>query len=144
MKGFSDSRIATFAFCTRNATRGALAAMAAAMLLLAQPVASQVQSSASPTVAASPNFGLVGLAFNQTLRITVVAPATQPGFPPSPCAAALCFSSFGVFGQRAEVRPVVTLLPNSVAPNACQVSAEVFDTFAGRTWIYAIPPGPAE
>jgi hypothetical protein len=44
-------------------------------------------------------------------------------------------SSFALFGQRAEVRPLVTLLPTPGA-NACQASAEVFDTFTA--------PGPAE
>ncbi len=51
-------------------------------------------------------------------------------------------SSFALFGQHAEVRPVVTLLPTATA-NACQASAEVFDTFTGRTWSY-VTPGPAE
>jgi hypothetical protein len=42
-------------------------------------------------------------------------------------------SSFALFGQRAEVCPAVTLVPTSTV-NAGQASAEVFDTFTGRTW----------
>jgi hypothetical protein len=246
MKPFSMQKLRTLELCTSKVRRIALAvAVTVALILPAGLRVARAQSGASPALAAPPNFSLVGLAFNQSLRINVVAPVAQPGFPPSPCSAVLSFldansnsvgpsksanlnpgqsasldpnvntllklfgqrvelrpiaityppspayppdpwvaslafagkngnavgpattvslnagqsasldlnssavitnlgtSSFALFGQHAEVRPVVTLLPTPTA-NACQASAEVFDTFTGRTWSYAIAPGPTE
>ena len=43
------------------------------------------------------------------------------------------------FGQRTELRPVVTMLPG--APSVCAATAEVYDQFSGRTWALW-PPSP--
>ncbi|HTA70095.1 MAG TPA: hypothetical protein VK776_17525, partial [Bryobacteraceae bacterium] len=48
-------------------------------------------------------------------------------------------SLVGQFGQRAELRPVVTILPG--AASACVATAEVYDPFTGRTWALW-PPNP--
>jgi len=175
MKGSSNPMMATLDFCIRKATHSALAVVAAVMLLPVQPVVGRAQSGALPTLAVPPNFGLVGLAFNQSLRINVVAPATQPGFPPSPCAAALSFldangnpvgqsrsvnldpgqsawldlnanTVLKQFGQRVELRPVAITYP----PDPCVVSAEVFDNFTAFSTLVipatpvVVPPGPNE
>jgi len=119
---------------------------------------------ALPAWAANPQFGMVGLAASQTLRLNVVA------FPPDPCNAQIGFLNsngavpqpqpgktvtlgpgeaafldlsavaLGVqFGQRAELQPVVTLLAAPNGFSACQASAEVFDSFSGRTWAILLP-----
>jgi hypothetical protein len=107
---------------------------------------------------------MVGIAFNETLRLNVVA------FPADPCRAQLSFvdrngipqrppyktislspgqadfldfnanTVLAQFGQRMEVRPVVTLLPGPVA-SVCQTTAEVFDNFTGFT-LLALQPSP--
>jgi len=152
------------------------------MVQQTSPVVALAQTSASPALAAPPNFSLVGLALNESLRINVVAPAAQPGFPPSPCSAALSFldangnsvganssvnlnpgqsASFDLnanallqrFGQRVEVRPIAVTYP----PNPCIVSSEVFDNFTAFTTLVVpgtpvlvapgpteVPPGPSE
>ncbi len=160
--------------CTKKLPYGVLA-VAATMSSVTQPVVAQAQSGASPTLAAPPNFSLVGLAFNQSLRINIVVPTAQPGFPPSSCAAALWFldangnpvgpsrsvnldpgqsASLDLnantvlkrFGQRVELRPVAITFP----PDPCVVSAEVFDNFTGFSTLVIpatsvlIPPGPNE
>jgi hypothetical protein len=152
----SSKLMAKLEFWSRKVARSVFAATAVVMLLPVQPTVGQASSGASPTSAVPPNFGLVGLAFNQSLRINVVAPATQPGSPPSPCVAALSFldangnpvglsrsvkpdpgqsasldlnsnSVLKQFGQRIELRPIAITYP----PNPCIVSAEVFDNFTG-------------
>jgi hypothetical protein len=42
------------------------------------------------------------------------------------------------FGQRAELRPVVTIVTTG-APTVCAATAEVYDQFSGRTWTWATP-----
>ena len=174
MKRYSKQELAIPDFCTRKVPWIALAA-AVAMMLPTGLGAAQAQSGASPTLAAPPKFSLVGLAFNQSLRINVVAPAAQPGFPPDPCSAELSFldangNSVGPtrsvnlnpgqsasldlsasallqrFGQRVDVRPIATTFP----PSPCIVSAEVFDNFTAFSTVVVpatpvlIPPGPNE
>jgi hypothetical protein len=115
-----------------------------------------------PAMAAgNPQFGMVGLAAGQVLRLNVVA------YPPVPCSATIGFrnsngqvpqptpdktlylnpgqadfidlpaSALGIqFGGRREFQPVVTLSPQpepdaNAAPNACAASVEVFDAFTG-------------
>jgi hypothetical protein len=176
MKRFSKQDLATFEFCLRKLPRIALAA-AVGIAMMLPPVlgVAHAQGGASPALAASPNFSLLGLALNQSLRINVVAPTAQPGFPPNPCSAALSFldtnrNSVGPnksvnlnpgqsasldlnanallqrFGQRAEVRPIAITYP----PSPCIVSAEVFDNFTAFS-ILVVPatavlvaPGPSE
>ena len=183
MKRISKHELATLEFCMRKLLLIALAAaVAVAMMLSARLGVAQAQSGASPTLAVPPNFSLVGLAFNQSLRINVVAPTAQPGFPPSPCSTALSFldangNSVGPsksvnlnpgqsasldlnanallqrFGQRAEVRPIAITFP----PDPCVVSAEVFDNFTAFSTLVVpatpvlvtpgsneIPPGPPQ
>jgi hypothetical protein len=176
MKRFSTQVLVRLGSACRNALRVPLAAVVtAAMVLPTSPLVAQVQSGASPTPAARPSFSLVGLAINQSLRINVVAPTLQPGFPPSPCSAALSFwdangnpvgptrsvslnagqsASLDLnanallerFGQRAEVRPIAITYP----PNPCIVSAEVFDNFTAFSilvvpaTVVLVAPGPSE
>lgn len=115
----------------------------------------------------NPRFGMVGIGLGQVLRLNVVA------FPPDPCIATIGFlnsngatpqplpgktvtlnpgqaafvdltaASLGIqFGQRAEFQPVV-MLAQTANGTACQASAEVFDTFTGRTSALLIPqPDP--
>jgi hypothetical protein len=45
------------------------------------------------------------------------------------------------FGERAELRPVVAIVPSAAAPSVCSATAEVYDQFSGRTWAWA-DPGP--
>jgi len=45
-------------------------------------------------------------------------------------------SLVGRFGQRAELRPVVTMVPGAAAPSSCAATAEVYDQFSGRTWAW--------
>lgn len=106
-----------------------------------------------------PVFGMLGLTLSRTLRLNVVA------YPPDPCIGQISFAdrngnpigapravqlSAGsatfldlpgsavvtAFGQRAAVRPVVTL-----ATGACIASAEVYDNLTGVTAVY-YPPNP--
>jgi hypothetical protein len=117
----------------------------------------------------NPEFGLAHLTIFQTARLNISA------FPPDPCNATISFvdgngslvgnSLKGVqlasgqaafldlrgltlvsgLGQRASVRPVVTLSPavpgTAVTPNVCSVSAEIYDNFDGATDVF-YPPGP--
>jgi hypothetical protein len=115
-----------------------------------------------------PVFGLQGVAWGQVLRLNVVAwpPGPIGGVV---CVARLSFvdklgnaagpapkmvnlssghadfldvagaSLVAHFGQRAELRPVVTMLPG--APSVCAATAEVYDQFSGRTWALW-PPSP--
>ncbi len=176
MKRFSIQVLLRLCSAGKNLLRAALAAVVTvAMVLQTSPVVIQAQGGTSPTLAVPPNFGLVGLAFNQSLRINVVGPATQPGFPPSPCAAALSFldangnpvgpsrsvnldpgqsaaldlnanTLLKQLGQRVELRPVAITYP----PNPCIVSAEVFDNFTAFSILVVpatpvvVPPGPTE
>jgi hypothetical protein len=115
-----------------------------------------------PNVA--PQFGMVGIALGQAVRLNIVA------FPPNPCSAAIGFldangqvpqpepvktvylnpgeaafvdlpaGALGLpFGQRAELQPVVTLQPGANGFSACQATAEVYDRFTGRTWTVLTP-----
>jgi hypothetical protein len=117
----------------------------------------------------NPQFGLAHLTVFQTARLNISA------FPPDPCIATISFvdgngsllgnslknvqlasgqaafldlrglTLLGGLGQRASVRPVVTL--NSAAPgtapsaNVCAVSAEIYDDFDGATDFF-YPPDP--
>jgi hypothetical protein len=130
--------------------------MAAAMLALgALPAWAQ---------SVNPQFGMVGLASGETLRLNVVA------YPPNPCVATIGFlNSNGVVpqpepwktvslnpneadfvdlhaaalgltaGERAELQPVVMLLPGPTSVSTCQANAEVFSTSTGRTRVYLNP-----
>jgi hypothetical protein len=113
--------------------------------------------------------GPVGLTFEQTARLNVVA-----AFPPNPCAGTIGFidSSGNPIGTRMPVnlmpnqatfvdlpgfqagtalnrsRPeVIGVTPGlvppgpSTMPNACLASLEVFDRFTGYTRVL-VPPGP--
>jgi len=131
-----------------------------------------VQPQPEPDVPQSnPDFGMVGIALGQILRLNVVA------FPPTPCSATLGFrgsngntpqpvpdktvtlnpgqadfldisaASLGVqFGHRVELRPVVTVLQTvsaaSSAPSVCSASVEVYDPITGRTWAFSPMPLP--
>jgi hypothetical protein len=134
-------------------------------LFLSQTGASQVAVSqpdtAIPNVA--PQFGMVGIASGDTLRLNVVA------YPPSPCNATIGFltstgepapipdktvslnpneadfvdlhaAAVGLnAGERAELHPVVMLLPGPSGVSTCQASAEVFTTSTGRTRVNLNP-----
>ena len=114
--------------------------------------------------AGSPQFGMVGLAAGQVLRLNVVA------FPPNPCSATIGFlnhngqvpqptpdktvflypgeaefidlpaAALGIqAGARREFQPMVTL---ESAPNgfsACQATAEVYDKASGMTVTLLLP-----
>ncbi len=124
------------------------------------------------SAAGNPQFGMVGLAAGQVLRLNVVA------YPPSPCVAAIGFrnaagqvpqptpdktvslnpgesafvdlpaAALGIqLGARREFQPVVTLYPQptpdtSAAPNACAASVEVFDSFTGLSLVAYPQPEP--
>ena len=104
----------------------------------------------------NPVFGMLGVTFFQTVRLNVVA------FPPDPCtgtiswvdrngtpigtslavqlaagtATHLDLPGGGALGQRADVRPVVT-----VTGGACIASAEVYNNETKETRVY-YPPDP--
>jgi hypothetical protein len=114
----------------------------------------------------TPIFGLQGVAWGQVLRLNVVAS------PPNPCIAQLSFvdrfgnpagpgpkpvnlspgqadhldvagsSLVAQFGQRAELLPVIAIVPGAAA-SACLATAEVYDSSSGRTWTW-VAPGPSE
>jgi len=114
----------------------------------------------------APIFGLQGVALGQLLRLNVVALPTNPcmaqlsfvdkqGNPAGPAPKTVNLSAgqadhldvsgaslVAQFGQRAEVRPAVAMLPGAAA-SGCAATAETYDPFAGRTWAW-IPPGPSE
>jgi hypothetical protein len=176
MKRFSKQELVTLESCLRKVPRIALAAAVAVALMLPPVVGvARAQGGVTPALATPPSFSLVGVAFNQSLRINVVAPVAQPGFPPSPCSAALSFldasgntvgpsksvtldagqsASLDLnanallqrFGQRADVRPIAITYP----PSPCIVSAEVFDNFTAFSTLVVpattvlVPPGPNE
>jgi len=109
-------------------------------------------------------FGMVGVAFGQTLRLGVAAPpglscsallgfVDQHGLPVGPPVKTVLLGSgqaafldlnanavLAAFGSRLEVRPVVNPL---VAPvlSFCQSTAEVFDSFL-RIGQVSLPSGP--
>jgi hypothetical protein len=124
---------------------------------------------ATVTVNPTPIFPLQGVAWGQVLRLNLVAFVPDP-VNPSPCIAQLSFVdklghpagpapkmvnlSLGQadfldvagarlvaqFGQRAELRPVVTIVTTgAAAPAVCAATAEVYDQFSGRTWAWANP-----
>jgi hypothetical protein len=104
-----------------------------------------------------PVFGMLGVTSAQTVRLNVVA------YPPTPCigtiswvdkngapigtslavqlasgdATHLDLPGGGALGQRAEVRPVVT-----VDGGACIASAEVYNNTTGKTRAVYFPPAP--
>jgi len=109
-----------------------------------------------------PIFGLEAVAWGQVLRLNVVVYPPDPicmarlsfvdksGNPAGPAPKTVNLSSghadfldvagaqlVSQFGQRAELRPVVTILPGAAAPSACVATAEVYDQFSGRTWAWA-------
>ena len=136
------------------------------------------QSSSNPNAV---NFGMIGLAGSQTLRLNINAWPPVPVYPPDPiwppnpvCIAQLGFAngSGGAVGPtktvnlgagqgdfldlngstlmanptpvyppqpiRAEVRPVVTLLPPpGGGTEACLANAEIVDSFSGFTLVLA-------
>ncbi len=124
-------------------------------------LANTAPQTAIPNVA--PQFGMVGIALGQTLRLNVVA------FPPNPCVATIGFlTSTGTPspvqpmvvnlgpnhaefvdlhalmlglqpGARAELQPIVSLLPAAGGVSTCQATVEVFDTASGRTRVNLNP-----
>ena len=124
------------------------------------------------SAAGNPQFGMVGLAAGQVLRLNVVA------YPPNPCSATIGFrnsngqfpqpipdktvslnpgesafidlpaAALGIqFGGRREFQPVVALIPvpqpdANAAPNACGASVEVFDSFTGLSLAAQPQPEP--
>ncbi len=124
---------------------------------------------APASAAGNPQFGMVGVAAGQVMRLNVVA------YPPSPCMATIGFrnsngqqpqpepdktvslspgqsdfidlpaSALGIpFGARREFQPVVVLQPqpDPGAPNACGASVEVFDAFTGLSLVATPQPEP--
>ena len=131
---------------------------------------------AKVTVNPAPIFPLQGVAWGQVLRLNLVAVNPIPITPSVSCSAQLSFVdklgnpagpapkvvnlSLGQadfldvagarlvtqFGQRAELRPVVTILTTgAAAPAVCAATAEVYDQFSGRTWAWVnpVPMAPA-
>src|ERR1035437_2906111 len=127
---------------------------------------------ATVTVNPIPIFPLQGVAWGQVLRLNLVAWPPTPITPSVSCSAQLSFVdklgkpagpapkvvnlSLGQadfldvagarlvtqFGQRAELRPVVTIVTTgAAAPAVCAATAEVYDQFSGRTWAW-VQPGP--
>ena len=110
----------------------------------------------------TPNFGLVGAAIGQTLRLNVLFPPGPtlppgptritlgfdiPGLPPGPVRTVDLMPGEGAFldlpmdgfglrlGQRVEIRPTV-----SGTTASFRVTAEVYDQGGGRTTTFVIPP----
>ena len=122
---------------------------------------------ATVTVVPEPVFPLQGVAWGQVLRLNLVTFNPIPITPSVSCSAQLSFVdknghpagpapklvnlSLGQadfldvagarlvaqFGQRAELRPVVTI--SAAAPAVCAATAEVYDQFSGRTWAWVTP-----
>jgi len=117
-----------------------------------------------PNVA--PQFGMAGIALGQVLRLNVVAfppnpcsaaigflgangqvPQPDPGKtvylnPGEAAFVDLPAGTLGLpFGQRAELQPVVTLIPQPEpsAASECAATAEVYDRLSGRTWTLMQP-----
>ena len=121
----------------------------------------------SPPV--NPQFGMIGLAEGQTLRLNLVA------YPPNPCSAAIGFlnhnggvpqpdpsrtvnlqagqadfvdlsaSSLGIQpGGRREFQPVVSLIPQSdpTVQNACNATVELFTSATGASQVGLPQPQP--
>jgi hypothetical protein len=123
---------------------------------------------ATVTVNPIPIFPLQGVAWGQVLRLNLVAWPPTPITPSVSCSAQLSFVdklgnpagpapkvvnlSLGQadfldvagarlvtqFGQRAELRPVVTIVTTGAA-TVCAATAEVYDQFSGRTWAWVNP-----
>jgi hypothetical protein len=108
------------------------------------------------------DFGLQGVAFAQVVRLNILAGAggcaamlgfrDKNGVPSGPADKPVTLSAgqsdfldlvgsslVSGFGQRAEVRPVVTMTPGATGGgSSCRATVEVWDVFSGRTWA-AIP-----
>jgi hypothetical protein len=127
--------------------------------------ATQLATPAPETAVANvaPQFGMVAIVLGQALRLNVVA------FPPNPCVAVIGFLTatgapspipdktvslspnqadfvdlhadlLGLqVGERADLQPVVTLLPSASGFSACQADAEVFQPATGRTRVQLNP-----
>lgn len=119
-----------------------------------------------PAMAADPTFAMTGVALGQTLRLNVEAFPSGPckaqlsfvdrngsQYPTGPIktvdlnpgqADFLDLNANTVvnqFGQRAEVRPVVTPITGPT-PSACRATAELFDTASGFS-LLALQPVPS-
>jgi hypothetical protein len=120
---------------------------------------------ATVTVNPDPVFPLQGVAWGQVLRLNLVAHNPEPlciaqlsfvdklGNPAGPAPKMVNLSLgqadfldvagarlVAQFGQRAELRPVVTIVTTgAAAPAVCAATAEVYDQFSGRTWAWATP-----
>jgi hypothetical protein len=106
-------------------------------------------------------FPMVGIGFNQTYQLNVVAfnpcaiqitildsagtPVKQfrPG---NPTFGSITFGhGVSAFPQRKELHGVVTLQPTTTSPCQARATVEVFDDFTGTDWVMApglAPPGP--
>jgi hypothetical protein len=85
-----------------NTPLKSLAGAALAFALSAPVLYSQTQ----PTPASAVDFGMIGLAESQTLRLSIIAYPPQPIYPPSPfCVAQLGFAD----GSGAAVGPTKTI-----------------------------------
>lgn len=128
-----------------------------------------VMSAAAPLLA-QPSFGMIGIGYNQTLRLNIIA------YPSIPCMAQLNFvnaagvqvgpsttvnlsagqgalpldlnsSLFGLqSGQRIQVRPVVNVISTGGTASQCLATAEIVDNATANSLVeYAagagIPPG---
>src|ERR1017187_8520741 len=145
-----------------NTPLKSLAGAALAFAWSAPVLYSQTQN----TPASAVEFGMIGLAESQTLRLSIIAFPPNPFFNPTPCIAQLGFanSSGGTVGTtktvnlgpgqgdwldlkgstlalpfagRAEVRPVVTLNPLVGGASACLANAEILDSFSGFSLVLA-------
>ena len=124
---------------------------------------------ATVTANPAPIFPLQGVAWGQVLRLNLVAFVPQPvrgvlciaqlsfvdklGNPAGPAPKMVNLSLgqadfldvagarlVAQFGQRAELRPVVTIVTTgAAAPAVCAATAEVYDQFSGRTWAWVTP-----
>ncbi len=142
-----------------NATLKSFAVAALGLALRAPALYSQ---SPNPPVSAV-QFGMIGVGGGQTPRLSIIAYPPDPVRGTPPCIAQLGFanSSGGPvgptstvnlasgqgdfldhppnpFGGRAEVLPVVTMLPSAGGGTpACLASAEILDSFSGFSLVLA-------
>lgn len=146
-----------------NASLKSLAGAALAFALSAPALYSQ----SSNTPASAVDFGMIGVAASQTLRLSIIAFPPDPIIPSGPCIAQLGFanSSGGPvgptktvnlgpgqgdfldlngstltlpFGGRAEVLPVVTLLQSpGGGASACLANSEILDSLSGFSLVLA-------